>query len=553
MYYTAISFAPVQGFIERSRKLRDLIGASQILSYLSYSLIKNLENQGFTTISPALIKINSQENEQGIPNLIIVKGNNHLDNAGISAKEVLLEAWKGILKVCREYIEENLVERHYDWHEIWQHWGNYAWEVFVGRGNDRESAIKDLANNKLSRAWTAINWIGESSSLSGQDAICYPNMGQAPFLKKGLALAQRRTRQNTEKENIKRFYEDLAELTYTPRRGEAIDEENIGKYVSPQERLSLPELVKRLVTHQDIYSQLPEMPDLEKGFREMIRIPEDEQITERQWTGWFMGDGDKVSDYLKSLETDHEIHDFSVAIRSWARDFSQNFDPNFGRIIYAGGDDFLGVIYNPNFTKTKVNISGDKILDWLSTLKAQWQEHGYTKAQGKQADLNFSMSFIWAAPAVPQRDVLQHCREAENHAKSQGRNRVTIRTVFNNGQYVEWTCPWEFITILRTYRDREGGNNWGHIYGDLAQLEARHAFCLGGADRQSFETYQIIDAFEGLCEFMTLYFPSYKEKILDDIEIQKQLFGTDKETWDRAWAGIRWSRNLIRIGWQLCR
>jgi len=29
--YTVITFAPVQGFIEKSRKLRDLYGASQIL------------------------------------------------------------------------------------------------------------------------------------------------------------------------------------------------------------------------------------------------------------------------------------------------------------------------------------------------------------------------------------------------------------------------------------------------------------------------------------------------------------------------------------------
>ena len=38
--YTAITFAPVQGFIEKSRKLRDLYGASQILSYLSQQIVK---------------------------------------------------------------------------------------------------------------------------------------------------------------------------------------------------------------------------------------------------------------------------------------------------------------------------------------------------------------------------------------------------------------------------------------------------------------------------------------------------------------------------------
>jgi CRISPR-associated protein Cmr2 len=37
--YTVITFAPVQGFIEKSRKLRDLYGASQILSYLSWKIV----------------------------------------------------------------------------------------------------------------------------------------------------------------------------------------------------------------------------------------------------------------------------------------------------------------------------------------------------------------------------------------------------------------------------------------------------------------------------------------------------------------------------------
>ncbi|MBW4442550.1 MAG: hypothetical protein KME10_15220 [Plectolyngbya sp. WJT66-NPBG17] len=38
--YTAITFAPVQGFIEKSRKLRDLYGSSFILSYLANALCK---------------------------------------------------------------------------------------------------------------------------------------------------------------------------------------------------------------------------------------------------------------------------------------------------------------------------------------------------------------------------------------------------------------------------------------------------------------------------------------------------------------------------------
>ena len=69
--YTAISFAPVQGFIEKSRKLRDLFGASLILSYLSQKIVERAEahlGQG-CVISPGLI-----QHQEGMPNRILVKG-----------------------------------------------------------------------------------------------------------------------------------------------------------------------------------------------------------------------------------------------------------------------------------------------------------------------------------------------------------------------------------------------------------------------------------------------------------------------------------------------
>jgi len=69
--YTAVSFAPVQGFIEKSRKLRDLFGASLILSYLSQELCRAADSTiGCKVISPALIHV-----QEGMPNRILVQGN----------------------------------------------------------------------------------------------------------------------------------------------------------------------------------------------------------------------------------------------------------------------------------------------------------------------------------------------------------------------------------------------------------------------------------------------------------------------------------------------
>ena len=57
--YTAITFAPVQGYIEKSRKLRDLYGSSFILSYLARELCEEAKRylgDAEAIVSPAIIK-----------------------------------------------------------------------------------------------------------------------------------------------------------------------------------------------------------------------------------------------------------------------------------------------------------------------------------------------------------------------------------------------------------------------------------------------------------------------------------------------------------------
>ena len=106
--------------------------------------------------------------------------------------------------------------------------------------------------------------------------------------------------------------------------------------------------------------------------------------------------------------------------------------------------------------------------------------------------ITVSVGLVWAAPGVPQRDVLQHCRDAEKSAKKKGRDRLAIRILFNSGNHLEWVCPWWCLQqFLEGYQDREGdtlaslkekskGNkttpNWTHFYNDVATLESHHAF-----------------------------------------------------------------------------
>jgi CRISPR-associated protein Cmr2 len=564
--YTAISFAPVQGFIEKSRKLRDLYGASLILSFLSARLVQEAFCLGLEVISPGLPTV-----AEGMPNRILIKGKferNHVQNT-------LLKEWQRILKICREWIEDNLdiPKEQYYWSQTeeqkgkqkgeWERWGSYTWEVFWGYGASVKAAMDDLETRKLKRDWTAINWVGESSSLTGTDAIAWQKLGKESE-QPGRVL----TKEEQEEQEL--FYRRLSWLLDNPdyrigkpslslqqlREYEQSKPDDIGKYIAINERLSIPELVKRLVTYDKIADDI--------GMEKLKKKPDDPEFKDitreaGYWTGWFMGDGDKVGDKLKELalrhekdekKRDEELKRFTHLMRDWGREFQDKkdlFPGGKGRVIYAGGDDFLGVLYSEQTKKSEKpeKVKPIEALNWLLTLSSHWKDLQNNIKQELGFNFTYSVGFVWAGHQVPQRDILQHCRDAEKLAKSLGRNRVTIRVVFNSGQFVQWTCPWDYLHVLKKYRDRDGkiwgeNPNWSHIYSDWAELKARHAIRLNEMEGIS------INKEIALCLF-NLYFND-TGKIFSQKRLWDDITGNNTDE-----AIVNWINDLVQVGWQLCR
>jgi CRISPR-associated protein Cmr2 len=490
--YTAITFAPVQGFIEQSRKLRDLYGSSYILSYLADSVCNaaidaarrqgitaTAENPSYPVISPASLKI-----ARGTPNKIIIAGEFPKDLARVTFDK----AWSDIVNTSQQWLDNWIeTELHIQplWDREWSLWRQHTWELFWATGASIQDAIAALNASKQSRNWVGVNWVGESSTLSGADAAAYPSMSLSN---------PKTTSQSIEDTKIKTFYQQLSE-----KLPEAI--------IDARESLSIPELIKRLITVNEIPSVLTQ-PETPRSFKQVNRWQEDnvKEVKRKEdkskepgcWTGWFKGDGDCVSDYLKSLlnsiaqqqnidekshEAQHlyaqEIYQFSKQMRTWGEALSnqlpkadkprRSLDYD-GRIVYAGGDDFLGILYrNPPDSI----LLASECIDWFCKFKPDiWSQH--------QQPITVSVGFVWVAPNVPQRDVLQHCREAEKAAKDSGRDRIAIRILFNGGNTLEWTCPWWFLDVFTDYRDRNQVQgitaNWNHLFEDVATLEARHAF-----------------------------------------------------------------------------
>jgi CRISPR-associated protein Cmr2 len=565
--YTAISFAPVQGFIEKSRKLRDLYGASLILSFLSSRLVQEALCLGFEVISPGLPNL-----QKGMPNRILIKGKFERNDV----QNILLTEWQKILTICRDWIEDNLgiPKAQYCWSQTedqkgknkgdWERWGSHTWEIFWGYGESVPDAMDDLETRKLKRDWIAINWMGESSSLTGTDAIAWHQLGKEDK-QPGRSLTQ------AEKDELELFYRRLSWLLDNPdyrigkpclslaqlRQYEEDKPDDFGKYIAPNERLSIPELVKRLVTYDKIADDI--------GMEKLKKKKDDPEFKDiyreaGYWSGWFMGDGDKVGDKLQKLTSRHpdnreqgdrDLQEFTKLMRNWGEDFQAKkdlFPGGKGRVIYAGGDDFLGVLYSEETKKGKnpEKIKPFKVFEWLLTLETHWQKL-QKDIQGKlYLDFTFSVGFVWAGHSVPQRDVLQHCREAEKRAKSLGRDRVTIRVVFNSGQFVQWTCPWDYLDILQKYRDRDGNTgeqaNWTHIYNDWAQLKSRYAIRLKEKEKEGLSVQKTI-----ALALFDLYFND-AGKTFTQNRLWDEIAG--KNTSDTI---LNWLNDLIQVGWQLCR
>lgn len=584
--YTIITFAPIQGFIEKSRKLRDLYGSSYILSFLSWIICQAAYKLNYSVVSPALPNVT-----QGMPNQIIIAGN--LSKADIQKiQDYFNKAWELLADSCQEWIEKNLPpyqsgeeneqQWYYEsWRRDWQLWKKYGWEFFSASGEPGESITKvrqRINQVKNARDWTGINWQGESSTLSGGDAIAYPYLGpklnpsDPDYQKKITQVCKvdpRSYNYQEERKTVRKFYQQLSQTL-----GESfikINQLNIknedktkrsleygSSFIDPREELSIPELIKRLITHQAIIEALKlrlreqlkleitedetlesseededeskqKIPDWKlsqvakelkpDSFRELSR-KKDKPEDEKSWTGWFLGDGDGASKYFQSLTPEEEpvkIKEFSREMRKWGKMLKrkqQQYLKGKGRMIYAGGDDFLGVLYDSN-----QQIPALDCLQWFYTFKSGiWQ-----KPQPKK--ISASVGFVWAGNQVPQRDVLQHCHLAESSAKRTGRDRIAFRILFNSGNYLEWVCSWWLLddsdrqelsqknkplsselsqNLIESYRDRDKGKNWTHFYQDVAILQSRHAF-----------SEQSIDIALGLID---IYFTSAWQEIIGNCD-----------------------------------
>jgi CRISPR-associated protein Cmr2 len=484
MTFTAVNFAPVQSFIRSSRKLRDLYGSSLLLSHLARALYDDasLPRRGHAVISPAAVN-----STRGVPNTLLIQG----AYARSDAEAALLAGWRQVLEACRKWLEQTLPHKPADWApghwsaSDWEaRWGaswkaceRHSWELFHGQGETIQDAQQALGYAKQQRAWEIPNWTGESSTLSSAEAIVRPCMAEKHDPRRADLASHRQEAQKL-----------IHVLRHNNNLGEAFAGEN--------EEIALTELIKRLVTYRQIATAAfgcPAQEIIPERFAPLSGQQAADTDDKPETIVWFMADGDKVGDHLQRL-SDHSDEvtarrDFSRSMRQWAETLYRNVPDQMGKekatVVYAGGDDILGALHE---TKPGIrDLRREDLFRWLSLFPQLWAENG-------QAGLTVSMGLVWADHQVPQREALQHARDAEASAKNRGRDRFALRLLYAGGNHLEWTCPWHwFDSIRNSYRDREGRRmesaKWRHLAEDLLWLQERHAIGeaihLGATDHDS--------------------------------------------------------------------
>ena len=522
--YTAVTFAPVQSFIRSSRKLRDLYGSSLLLSHLARALHDDAQQKlgPDAVISPAAVN-----STRGVPNTLLMQG----AYGRSDAQAALRAAWRQVLKACRDWLEQLPVKPpdwdpgswdasqwEAGWGASWKACENHSWELFHGQGPSIEAAEQALGEAKQQRDWEIPNWIGESSTLSSAEAVVRPRMAERQDPRDAYLHSAKLQLQKQDARDLIRALREARNL------GKAFAGEN--------EEIGLTELVKRMVTYRQIanaafqsLSGAPPGEILPDRFERTSGRALSDQQERPETIVWFMADGDRVGDHLKRLsEGPDEVaarRAFSSTMRQWAAQLYTAVPQHMGRdratVVYAGGDDILGALHETQ--PGSRDLRRDDLFRWLQVFPRLWTTNG-------QERLTASMGLVWADSQVPQREALQHAREAEASAKERGRNRFALRLLYASGNHLEWTCPWHWLApILAQYRDREGrlqagsfdandrpggAPKWRHLAEDLLWLQERHTIGDGIPVHDPTAGHRAQAVARGL---LTAYFPRLENAI----------------------------------------
>lgn len=142
-----------------------------------------------------------------------------------------------------------------------------------------------------------------------------------------------------------------------------------------------------------------------------------------------MFDADNMGQQLKNCINKNDHTALSKALSDYAKQTKQIIDENnYGRTIYAGGDDYLGL------------LNMYTLFDALGKLRQAFDD-----SLGKQYGMTFSAGVAMAHYKTPLGYVLEQVRTAEHSAKAfnEKKNAIAFTVVKHSGEILRSVLPWQ--------------------------------------------------------------------------------------------------------------
>lgn len=514
MKLLVFTFSPVQGFIEKSRKLRDFFNSSLILSYITKKLIEKLkEDPDVEIIYPAIKEHDSEKLLMNYPNRLVAKFEKD-KNYCEELKNQFSKIWEEIYTYIADKIKiPESVKATFKSHN--KHYFTYFCEI--QEEVDREEWMTELKVNEETLKKFKINQenpYGFTYDLLerklGARKTFRPYYGRVDENKKvhGCTLCGERPALDLNWEELrknlppyhlddserlcgvcltKRFFhfylkekegiKDLAKFHSTRHFALAPLIKKVEKdKLSEEEKEILREILSMYTNNQIndgnlkelIYNNIDELtykrvkalvrkrldkiPDKDKE----VRLKEFEKKFKNSYFSILMADGDEMGKWLGLKPEKRKV------------ELTENFHKKFSEALFKFAQKITKI--EDNICLKFVYLGGDDvlavahpsvILKAAKIIRKRFSEilKKELKPSNIKEDPTMSAGLVIAHEKENLAFVLEHLRTAERRAKNEGRNRLCISVIPHNSYPRELVLKWDnlenFIKLIEYFKSEK--------------------------------------------------------------------------------------------------
>lgn len=464
-YLFLFSLGPVQTFIEQARKTHDLYAGSSILAALTRVAAETAQQQGVNLIFPFNISPDSP-----IPNRFVGKINHTSDTAlqavGDAVEASVQDTFNKLAEEALKAARVNADNRF--WTQIGAQWDiNWLFYPLEGDGNAayREAyryMEQEMVSLKNMRLISQSMQIDRKCSLDGERTALFFGEGSNPNYTRqgqiinqgGLWLAQN---------------EGLSAISFTKRgygKGSGVAafpstaeiallheiDKNKGLFTLYKDCLRIEEFDYQLCYKENLTEKYLRKNGYGKAL-ETVSVSALETCRVNLFSGRDLPkhyalvafDGDNMGQLLSGAShifKGDDLEDFQRAVSArliaFANAVQQKFREHeqWGRVVYTGGDDFLGFL----------NLSSMfEAVAWLREAFQQivnkpLREDGYFEPG---FNFTFSAGIAMAHYKMPLSIVIARARAMETDAKNSGRDAFAIAALKHSGESHESCFKWD--------------------------------------------------------------------------------------------------------------